>query len=86
MSLVLNEAYNEWYRTQLRSYIIKNDVKNYPERIKGFHLDLNQLKIDSVIITDEELAIANLPGRKKKTADILCIAPRTVTNNKKKVY
>ena len=61
MSLVLNDSYNEWYRTQLRNYIISNDVKNYPERIKGFIFDLNQQKINTIQITDEELAIANVP-------------------------
>lgn len=86
MSLVLNDSYNEWYRIQLRNYIISNDVKNYPEKIKGFKFDLNQQKINTIQITDEELAIANVPGRKQKTADIHCIAPRTVTNNKNKVY
>ena len=86
MSTVLNESYNVWYRFQLRTFIIENDVKNHPERIEGFKYDLNQLKIDTIKITDDELAKANVPRRKKSTADIHCIAPRTVTYNKKKEY
>jgi len=77
MSLVLNEFYNDWYRAQLRNYIIENDVLHYPERIEGFHLDLNQLKIDSIKITDDELVKLNISSHLQTGADIHCIGRRT---------
>ena len=44
-SLVLNERYNEWYREQLRTFCIENDVKKHPERIKGFKFDHNPILV-----------------------------------------
>ena len=86
MSLVLNDSYNEWYRTQLRNYIIANDVKKYSERIKGFKFDLNQQKIDTIKITDDELAKVNISARLQTGADIHCIGRQTFYDNKNKEY
>ena len=86
MSIVLNEFYNEWYRAQLRKFIIENDVKNHPERIKDFKFDLNQLKIDTIGITDDELAKLNISARLQRTADIHCIGRQTVYDNLNKEY
>ena len=85
MSTVLNEKYNTWYRNELRTFIIENDVKHYPERICGFIFDLNEQKIDTIKITDDELAVINIPARTQTTADIHCIGTTTVKENRKKI-
>ncbi len=85
-SLVLNGKFNEWYRNELRTFIIDNDVKNYPERITGFKFDLNQQKIDTIKITDDELAKINISARLQTGADIHCIGRRTFYDNKNKEY
>ncbi len=81
MSTVLNEKFNEWYRHELRTFIIENDVKNHPERIKDFKFDLNQQKIDTCRITDEEVVIAGIKSHLQTDADILCIGRMTVYDN-----
>jgi len=86
MSTVLNEKFNEWYRNELRSFIIENDVKNHPERIKGFNFDLNQMKIDTCRITDDEVCKAEIKSHLQTDADILCIGRRTVYDNINYVY
>ena len=81
MGNVLNEKYNEWYKNELRTFIIENDVKNHPERIKGFKFDLIQMKIDTCRITDEEVVMAGVKSHLQTDADILCIGRRTVYDN-----
>ena len=84
MSIVLNEKFNTWYKNELRTFIIENDVKHHPERIKGFIFDLNEQKIDTIKITDDELARINISARTQTTADIHCIGTTTVKENRKK--
>ncbi len=86
MSLVLNDIYNEWYETQLRNYIIENDVEKHPERLREFFFDLNQLKIDTIKITDSILAELNVQARLQTNADIHCIGRQTVYDNINKAY
>ena len=81
MSTVLNEKFNEWYRHELRAFIVENDVKKYPERIKDFKFDLIQMKIDTCRITDEEVVIAGIKSPLQTDAEILCIGRRTVYDN-----
>ena len=80
-SVFLNDDYNEWYRHELRTFIIENDVKNHPERIKDFKFDLNQQKIDTCRITDEEVVMAGIKSHLQTDADILCIGRQTVYDN-----
>ena len=86
MSTVLNESYNVWYRFQLRTFIIENDVKNHPERIEGFKHDLNQLKIDTIKITDDELTMLGITTHLQTGADIHCIGRQTFYENLKREY
>ena len=86
MSTVLNEKYNQWYRNELRTFIIENDVKHHPERIEGFNLDLNQQKIDTIKITDDELVSINISSHLQTGADIHCIGRQTFYENLNKEY
>ena len=81
MSTVLNEKFNEWYRNELSTFIVENDVKNHPERIKDFKFDLSQMKIDTCRITDDEIIKAGIKSHLQTDADILCIGRITVYDN-----
>ena len=82
--MVLNEDFNEWYRTQLRKFIQENDVKHHPERMDDFKLDLTQLKVNAVQITDDELCRLNISSHLQTGADILCIGRQTYYENLKR--
>ena len=83
----LNDKFNEWYKAQYAAFIAFNpDIKEHPEKWENFKFDLNQAKVDSVLIADEVLATCNCPSRLQTNANIHCIGRTTVFDLQKKQY
>ena len=83
----LNDKFNEWYKAQYAAFIAFNpDIKEHPEKWDNFKFDLNQVKVDSVLIADEVLATCNCPSRLQTNANIHCIGRTTVFDLQKKQY
>ena len=86
-SVFLNDEYNEWYRAKIRLFKQQHpELKKHPELWENFKFDINQVKIDSVRITEEEVVISECPSRLQTTADILCIGRTTTYDLLKKEY
>ena len=85
--MVLNDEYNQWYECKIKKFMENTpNLKKHPEKWNNFKFDLNQLKRDTVQITDSCMAISECPSRLQTAADIHCLGRTTVYDLIKKTY
>ena len=85
--MFLNDEYNEWYRGKIQEFVKRtSDLKKHPEKWENFKFDINQAKIDTCLITDDEVVKTECPSHLQTDANILCIGRQTVYENINKGY